>query len=193
MQNITYNIKENDLESISKNEEENIIENGLESIAKNEEENIIENNLECISKNEEENIIENNLENISNNSFINSLTLELMVNKKHFKKVLEITDSTKFQEMNKLSILTKNASPTILSMTDELLGIYTKFGTAENYSNDVKNSFENYLHACLNHISMTQINETEQDNVLFGNCDEPSNYIPTNTPNFWGQPINKSM
>jgi hypothetical protein len=134
-----------------------------------------------------------------NKSFMNQLTLDLMVNKKHFKKVLEKTDSTKLEEMNRHSSEVKRASSKILAMTENLLKSYIKFGEADNYNEDIKNIFDHYVRACLDHIIQTERNKNDENyiyhketDVIFENLNEKSTYVPTNVKNSWGKAIMKT-
>ena len=130
-----------------------------------------------------------------NTSFMNQLTLDLMVNKKHFKKVLEKTDSSKLEEMNRHASMVKRASSKILEMTEILLKSYIQFGEADNYSEDIKDIFDYYIRSCLDHIIQTEQNQEslyhKETDVIFENLNEKSTYVPTNIKNSWGKAIKK--
>lgn len=133
----------------------------------------------------------------SSRDYMKQLTLELMVNKKHFKKVLERTDSTKYEQMKTHMAMVKKAYPMIFSMTEKLLTSYIKFGSADDYNEDIKNVFENYIHMCLDHIITTERNKNNENyiyhketDVIFESLNE---YTPTNVKNCWGKSIKKSM
>jgi hypothetical protein len=132
-------------------------------------------------------------------SCMTQLTLELMVNRKHFKKILEKTDSKKFSEMSQHITMVKEASPMIISMTESLLANYIKFGSADNYNEDIKNIFEHYIENCLNHIKNEKNDKNDnyihhkETDVIFESIDDNSTYFTKNIKNAWGKAINKSM
>lgn len=128
------------------------------------------------------------------------LTLELMVNKKHYKKITEKTDNQKFQEIEEYSKMISKTYPEIIKMTEGLLANYIDYGSSENFNQDIRSSFEHYLSTCLDHIitvSNNRKNENDyyhkETDIIFESCDETSSYVPTNVPNFWGKPIKKSL
>ena len=136
---------------------------------------------------------------VPNSDYMKKLTLELMINKKHFKKVLEKTDNEKFEKMKSRINTVKRISPKISSMTDSLLANYVKFSPADNYNEDIRNIFEHYVNACLEFIVRTEENKKEDDNiyhketdVIFESLNEKPNYVPTNVKNAWGKSINKA-
>jgi hypothetical protein len=103
-----------------------------------------------------------------------------MINKKHYKKVLEKTDSRKFQEVIELSKLLKNASPTILDITGDLLGIHVKYGSSNAYSEDVNSAFENYVRVCLHYIAMKSY--VKDNDKMFDNIEK--SYVKDNDKMF---------
>jgi hypothetical protein len=134
----------------------------------------------------------------TNYDYMKQLTLELMINKKHFKKVLENTDAVKFDEMKRHVSNVKRLSPKIMSMTKLILDNYLKFNFAEDYGNDVKDGFQHYVNACVDYIenieridqeaNMRRYKETD---VIFETLNEQTTYTPSNIRNCWGKIIKK--
>jgi hypothetical protein len=118
---------------------------------------------------------------------LHNLTLELMINKKHYKRILEKIDNKKFQQMNDDDNKIQYHFADIMSITKELLINHNN----PKYGNDVTLSFTTYLQNCLNHIEKERDVYKETD-VIFESLNEKSNYIPSNVSNCWGKAIKKS-
>lgn len=77
-----------------------------------------------------------------------SMTLELMMNKKYYRKGFN-----QKSQINKYSEITENTSSTILVITNDLLGKLMNNNCTDEYRNNIKLAFENYVAACLDHIA----------------------------------------
>jgi hypothetical protein len=108
-----------------------------------------------------------------NNDEVMSITLELMVNKKHLKRI---------SEKKKLSSILEDVldeehikSQEILDITYELFNDFS----IDKYNDSIKMAFENYLHLCIEHINRTKSdlnhkNGIDSDNYN-GYCDAKEN------------------
>jgi hypothetical protein len=119
---------------------------------------------------------------------LHNLTLELMINKRHYKRVLEKTDNKKFQQMNDDDNKIQYHFEDIMSITKELLRNHNN----PKYGNEMTLSFTVYLQNCLNHMENERDVYKETD-VIFESLNEKSTYIPSNVANCWGKPIKKMV
>ena len=126
-------------------------------------------------------------------SLIEKITMECMMNKKHYKKYLAKTDISRFQEIQEKMNRLEQVRDEITEMTQELLNDIIKCcGESSKYNTKIQSTFDAYINACLDYINTTS-SDGEDDDMLFPL--PSSTYInrsvaPINH-SYWGKSIRK--
>lgn len=149
---------------------------------------------------EKENQIEKteNIEEKTNNTeltnhFIDNLTLELLINKNHYKKYLSQKDPEKYKEYQEYYSKLKLYQDDIVQITMNLIE-----NPKKQYSRDISELFEQYSKMCIRYLEMKEIENqkhdgfekiTEEDEVLFESMEDTN--LPEPSKSLWGEPIVK--
>lgn len=127
------------------------------------------------------------------NSFVDQITLELLMNKSQYHKFISKNNPDEFNKIQNQYDEISDYKDSILELTEELLTNRYK-----SVSTEVNDLFEGYVKAVINHFKMKQIeaknnyNKCNEDEVdtIFENMNE--DYQPTNTDNsLWGKSVVK--
>lgn len=129
------------------------------------------------------------VETIENNE-MNQLTIELLVNKNHYSKILHKINPIKFKERQDYLDKLKLNKPAIASIFENLLD-----NPQEIITPDLNNSFDLFVKVCIKHLEIRELEDEshfrryddamKDDEVLFGSMEEDS------SKSFWGQKIGK--
>ena len=120
-------------------------------------------------------------------SLIEQITMECMMNKKHYKKYLAKTDISRFQEIQEKMNRLDKVRDEISEMTQELLNDIIKCcGESSKYNTKIQSTFDAYMNACLDYINSTT-SDNEDNDMLF----PPSSYITSINHSYWGKSIRK--
>jgi hypothetical protein len=128
---------------------------------------------------------------------IDKLTLELLTNKNQYKKYLAKTDPEKHRASQEYLEKIEKYRYKIQSMFTQLLDDPEK-----QITHEISEDFHSFVKTAIHHFEMKELErETdtysyrEDEDVLFGNCDERDEMIehdgPSTTKSFWGKPIIK--
>ena len=106
-------------------------------------------------------------------SIIEQITMECMMNKKHYRKYLAKTDISRFQEIQEKMNRIEQVRDEITEITQEMLTDIIKCcGESSKYNTKIQSTFDAYLNACLDYINTTTVEQDDED-MLF-----PSSNIP---------------
>jgi len=127
------------------------------------------------------------------NSFVDQITLELLMNKSQYHKFISKNNPDEFNKIQNQYDEISYYKDSILELTEELLTNRYK-----SVSTEVNDLFEGYVKAIINHLKMKQIeaknnyNKCDEDEVdtIFEDMNEE--YQPRNTDNsLWGKSVTK--
>ena len=124
-------------------------------------------------------------------SLIEQITMECMMNKKHYKKYLAKTDISRFQEIQEKMNRLDQVRDEISEMTQELLNDIIKCcGESSKYNTKIQSTFDAYMNACLDYINSTT-SDNDNDDMLFPL--PSSSYINRSVAphSYWGKSIRK--
>ena len=124
-------------------------------------------------------------------SLIEQITMECMMNKKHYKKYLAKTDISRFQEIQEKMNRLEQVRDEISEMTQELLNDIIKCcGESNKYNTKIQSTFDAYMNACLDYINTTTYSDNDDD-MLFPL--PSSSYINRSVAphSYWGKSIRK--
>ena len=88
---------------------------------------------------------------------IDKITMELMMNRSHYKKYLLKQDPNKYQEKQEYIQKIKKYKLKILTMINELLDDSVKLDIPEKYTRDINDSFNEYLKTCVKHFEICEL------------------------------------
>ena len=131
---------------------------------------------------------------------IDKLTLELLTNKSQYKKYLAKTDPEKHRASQEYLEKIEKYRYKIQSMFTQLLDDPDK-----QITHEISEDFHSFVKTAIHHFEMKELERdadtyrhdkfVEDEDVLFGNCDERDEMIenngPSTTKSFWGKPIIK--
>lgn len=130
---------------------------------------------------------------------IDKLTLELLTNKSQYKKYLSKADPEKYKSNQEHLEKISKYRGKILDVFSQLLDDPDK-----QITTGLNDDFDHFVKSCINHFEMKELEkygnhfekeeEQEDDDILFGNCDEKDELIESNIPkstSFWGKSIIK--
>lgn len=127
------------------------------------------------------------------NSFVDQITLELLMNKSQYHKFISKNNPDEFNKIQNQYDEISYYKDSILELTEELLTNRYK-----SVSTEVNDLFEGYVKAIINHLKMKQIeaknnyNKCDEDEVdtIFEDMNEE--HQPRNTDNsLWGKSVTK--
>jgi len=97
---------------------------------------------------------------------IDKLTMELLVNKKHYKKIVEKTDPKKYEWLEQRALSIRKYKRDIQSLVNELIDEPTK-----PITNDINDAFEVFLNVALRYFQMKDLEKNSSaysdDEVMF--------------------------
>lgn len=127
-----------------------------------------------MDKNEDEVDVETDSASIvkNNNEMIDKLTLELLMNKSHYKRYIANADPTKHAEMVKHNALITKYKYKIMNLTNEMLSDPSK-----QITTSVNDAFNGYVKTLIQYFQMKELENTsnersDEDDVMFGSIDE---------------------
>jgi hypothetical protein len=134
---------------------------------------------------------ENSQEKTTTNNYIDNLTLELLINKNHYKKYLSTKNPEKYKEYQDFCLSLASYSNDIIEITENLL-----LNPKNEISREITESFEQYVKACIYHLEMKKIekhdyynsrryDDIDEEETLFGNIE------PIHSSSYWGKTIRK--
>ena len=139
--------------------------------------------------------IENTIEiiNTNTNEYIDKLTLELLLNKNHYNKYLHKTDPKRHNEFKTYKSNLRKYSIDIIDIASQLIENPNKM-----YNNDISDTFKSFVSSIFKYIEMKNIEntneynnneETKDDDIMFGNCDNEKEEVIENQPmkSFWSK------
>lgn len=109
------------------------------------------------------------------NDQIDKLTMELLLNKNHYSKYLQHTDTKRFDEFKAFKTKLRKHSIDIIDITSELIE-----NPRKTINKDIEESFEIYVKSIIRYLEIKESNKEpsfqkeEDEDVLFGNMEEPS-------------------
>ena len=116
--------------------------------------------------------------------YIDKITLEFLINKTHYNKILSIKDPKKFEELQAYIKKVEKHSDAIMSITEEYCTDPKKQRTTE-----MDEAFTNYVKTCIKYLEMKELEGgTDEDtDTMFDNT-----VVSTHTTkSFWGQGAKK--
>ena len=129
---------------------------------------------------------------------IDKLTMELMMNKAHYKKYLAKTNPEKFIETQEHINKIVKYKHRISNLMNELLEDSCKSNISAKYTNDINDSFDQFMRTCMKYFELKELEQNsggggkkdeEDDEILFGEMsDEPV----AETTSIWGKAIKKT-
>lgn len=143
--------------------------------------------------NDEAEIVDNTSIVANNNEMIDKLTLELLMNKTHYKRYIANADPTKHAEMVKHNVLITKYKYKIMNLTNEMLSDPSK-----QITTNVNEAFNGYVKTLIQYFQMKEFenksNEhSDEDDVLFGSMDADAGNAAESEQNEPVEPIMKSF
>lgn len=128
---------------------------------------------------------------------IDKLTLELLTNKSQYKKYLSKADPEKYKSNQEHLEKVSKYRVKIMDVFSQLLDDPDK-----QITTSLNDDFDHFVKSCINHFEMKELEnhgnhfekDEEDDDIMFGNCDEKNELIESDIPkskSFWGKPIIK--
>jgi len=130
----------------------------------------------------------------NNNEMIDKLTLELLMNKSHYKRYIANTDPTKHAEMVKHNALITKYKYKIMNITNDMLSDPSK-----QITTNVNEEFNGYVKTLIQYFQMKELenksNEhSDDEDVLFGNmAEDDGNAAESETNDMVVEPVMKSF
>ena len=129
----------------------------------------------------------------NNNEMIDKVTLELLMNKNHYKRYIANTDPTKHAEMVKHNALITKYKYKIMNITNEMLSDPSK-----QITTNVNDAFNGYVKTLIQYFQMKELenksNEhSDEEDVMFGSIDDEVCNTVESEQNETVEPIMKSF
>ena len=129
----------------------------------------------------------------NNNEMIDKLTLELLMNKSHYKRYIANADPTKHAEMVKHNSLITKYKYKMMNLTNEMLS-----NPSKQITTNVNDAFNGYVKTLIQYFQMKELenksNEhSDDEDVLFGNMAEDDCARAESEPNDVVEPVMKSF
>ncbi len=98
------------------------------------------------------------------NTFIDKITMELLLNKTHYQKYLSKTDSKKHAEYQEYLRKLSKFHGSILGITESLLN-----NPKKTYTNEVGDAFDDYMHTLIKYLEIEEANRDfdQDEDALF--------------------------
>jgi len=117
----------------------------------------------------------------------NNLTMELLVNKSQYNKILGKVNPAKFKERQEYYRKIRQYETEIISLFETLMEHPEK-----GITRDINESFDVFIKTCIKHLVIkkqpTSYSANDDDEVMFGTIDEPI----ISSKSFWGEQIKKT-
>jgi hypothetical protein len=98
---------------------------------------------------------------------IDDITLELLLNKSKYDKILSKTNPAKFKERQLYLQRIHEKSSSIKTIFQELLD-----NPHACITKDISEGFDHFVRSCLKHLEILELDHLKYDPTLFGNCDD---------------------
>jgi len=130
---------------------------------------------------------------------IDKLTLELLTNKSQYKKYLSKADPEKYKSNQEHLEKISKYRVKIMDVFSQLLEDPDK-----QITTSLNDDFDHFIKSCISHFEMKEMEnrgnhfekeQEEDDDIMFGNCDEKDELIESDIPkskSFWGKSIIKT-
>ena len=117
------------------------------------------------------------------NQYVDRITMELMMNKAHYKSVLAKTDQARYQETREKIDTVREHREDVITMVKNLLDDFSRNGNYSKYTTEVNRRFEAFLDECMQYIAEYPEDGGDQDDdVLFpSTTGGPKKAAPTTT------------
>lgn len=118
---------------------------------------------------------------------IDKLTMELLVNKKHYKKMVEKTDPVKHAQLEEQVKNIRKYKREILNLVEELVE-----NPAKQVTNDINDTFDAFLNIAIRYFQMKDLEKNpayiQDDDVMFDFDNYTQEVEPEKTePSLWGE------
>ena len=118
---------------------------------------------------------------------IDKLTMELLVNKKHYKKMVEKTDPAKHAQLEQQVKNIRKYKREILNLVEELVE-----NPAKQVTNDINDTFDAFLNIAIRYFQMKDLEKNpayiQDDDVMFDFDNYTQEVEPEKTePSLWGE------
>ena len=112
----------------------------------------------------------------SKQSSIDRITMELMMNRSHYKKYLAKQDPHKYQENQEYIAKIKKYRLKITTLMSELFDDSVKSNISEKYTRDINDTFNEFLKTCVKHYEICELETGQTPDMLFDqNTDSSKN------------------
>lgn len=108
---------------------------------------------------------------ISKQPSIDQITMELMMNRSHYKKYLAKQDPNKYQENQEYINKIKKYKLKITNIMLELLDDSVKSNVSEKYTRDINDTFNVFLKTCVKHFEIYELQSNFDTDTLFDQLD----------------------
>jgi hypothetical protein len=121
------------------------------------------------------------------NTFIDKVTLELLMNKNHYNRYISQNDPKKHQEYLEHLAKVNKYRDRIVSTTKDFLD-----NTNHQITTEINEAFDYYLRTLIRHFECKEMENPEEfkqdDDMLFGNMDNEDTYEDISpSKSFWGK------
>ena len=118
---------------------------------------------------------------------IDKLTMELLVNKKHYKKMVEKTDPVKHAQLQERAKTIRKYKREIMNLVEELVE-----NPAKPVTNDINDTFDAFLNIAIRYFQMKDLEKNpayiQCDDVMFDFDNYKEEAEPEKTePSLWGE------
>jgi hypothetical protein len=102
------------------------------------------------------------------NQYVDRITMELMMNKAHYKSVLAKTDQARYQETREKMDTVREHREDVITMVKNLLDDFSRNGNYSKYTTQVNRTFEAFLGECMQYIAdYPEEGGDQDDDMLF--------------------------
>ena len=109
----------------------------------------------------------------SANHYVDKLTMELMMNRSHYKKYLANTNPLRYQETQEKTEKIQRNRSAILEITETQLTEFIRHMHSTKYNTEVSDAFETYMNVCLKYLDDYPIDdELDGGKERFGGDDD---------------------
>jgi len=143
-----------------------------------------------------------NISRPNRNTTIDQLTLELLMNKRQYRKYIEQNDSSEFDKKKEEWERYTKYKPQITKLIHELLNDYSIAGNSEHLGNvDIQNTFHDLLQHCVYLFETRDYSNSPDEDTMFPpeNAKQSTTAFSapfanhyTNGNSFWGKNISKT-
>ena len=101
-------------------------------------------------------------------SSIDKITMELMMNRTHYKKYLLKQDPIKYKENQEYIVKIQKYENKFANLIAELLQDSMKTNVSEKYTRDINDTFNEFLKTCIQHFEICELEQGVNDSdILF--------------------------